>query len=294
MVGAGYEETYSLPLVAPADLRRAGNTATEVIEVENPLRAEESVLRPALLPGLLRAISFNAAHGEPDVALFEMGTVFAPPHAGERLPFERLHVAFATAGTVTRVPHEPNRPVDVYDATAALTALATELRLDDVRLEPGIHDGFRAGRSASVRVGESVLGVVGEIALTVVDALGIAAPVVACELDVNALLDAPRRDRRADQVSRFPLAAIDLAFIVDEAVPAHDIEATLAQAGGVVLESIRLFDVFRSDDLGAGKVSLAYALRFRHPDRTMTDEEVSGLRQRCIDAVVAAHNAVLR
>jgi phenylalanyl-tRNA synthetase beta chain len=182
----------------------------------------------------------------------------------------------------------------VYDATAALTALASELRIDGYRLEPATHDGFRPGRSVSVCVGTSVLGVVGEIAPAVTEALGIAARVVACELDVDALLDAPRRERRAGSVSRFPLAAIDLAFVVDEGTPAHDIEATLVQAGGDVLESIHLFDVFRSDDLGAGKVSLAYALRFRHPDRTMTDDEVSGLRQRCIDAVVAAHNAELR
>jgi phenylalanyl-tRNA synthetase beta chain len=168
------------------------------------------------------------------------------------------------------------------------------MRINQYELEPGRHDGFRAGRSTSVTIGEVAVGVIGEIAPAVVEALNLGARVVACELDVDALLAAPRRDRRAQTVSRFPLAAIDLAFVVDEGTPAHDIEATIVQAGGDVLESVRLFDVFRSEDLGAGKVSLAYSLRFRHPDRTMTDDEVSGLRQRCIDAVVAAHNAELR
>ena len=86
LVGAGYDEAYTLPLVAPADLTRAGFGTGSVIEVENPLRAEESLLRPALLPGLLRALGFNAAHGTPDVGLFELGSVFASPAPGETLP----------------------------------------------------------------------------------------------------------------------------------------------------------------------------------------------------------------
>ena len=91
-----------MPLVAPADLARAGFGTGAVIEVENPLRAEESLLRPALLPGLLRAVAYNAAHGKPDVALFELGSVFASPAPGETLPSETMHLAAARAGVVRR------------------------------------------------------------------------------------------------------------------------------------------------------------------------------------------------
>jgi phenylalanyl-tRNA synthetase beta chain len=294
LVGAGYDEVFTLPLLAPADLANAGRPPSAVVEVENPLRAEESILRPALLPGLLRAVAYNAAHGEPAVALFESGTVFAPPHAGEALPRERRALAFARADRARRAPHEPDRPVDVYDATAALTALAQELRVADVHLAAASVEGFHPTRAARVLVDGNPVGVVGEVAANVVDALSLVAPVVACELDVDAFLLGARADRAARPVSRFPASSIDLAFVVDDRVPAAAVQTTLVAAGGALLEHVALFDVFRSEALGPEKVSLAFALRFRALDRTLTDDEVSTLRKQCIDAVVSAHGAELR
>src|SRR4029077_12993602 len=93
LVGAGYDEAYTLPLLAPPDLTRAGFATDAVIEVENPLRAEESLLRPGLLPGILRAVAFNAAHGTPDASLTEAGSVLAPPDDGKTLPHETAHIA---------------------------------------------------------------------------------------------------------------------------------------------------------------------------------------------------------
>ncbi len=117
---------------------------------------------------------------------------------------------------------------------------------------------------------------------------------VACEIDVEALLAGSRTDRLARPVSRFPASSVDLAFVVADTVPAAALEATLTATGGALLEHVALFDVFRSDALGPGRVSLAFALRFRALDRTLTDEEVSALRQSCIEAVATAHGAELR
>ena len=294
LVGAGYDEVFTLPLLAPADLANVGVQPDEVIEVENPLRAEESILRPALLPGVLRAVAYNAAHGAADVALFESGTVFAPPPAGATLPAERRSLAFARSHQAQRAPHEPDRVVDVYDATAALSALAQEMRIADLQLDAATVDGFHPTRAARVLVDGQTVGVVGEVSAAVVDALALVGPVVACEIDVDALLAGARTDRVARPVSRFPASSVDLAFVVDDKIPAAALQTTLVVAGGEVLEHVALFDVFRSDALGPGKVSLAFALRFRALDRTLTDEEVSALRQSCIDAVVSAHGAELR
>src|SRR5581483_11724544 len=106
LLGAGLSEAYTFSLVAPADLAAAG-LPPEGIELENPLRAEESLLRTAVLPGLLKAAAFNAGHGLPDVGLFEIGHVFLPPPANRTLPDEREHLAVVLAGTVFRLPHEP-------------------------------------------------------------------------------------------------------------------------------------------------------------------------------------------
>jgi phenylalanyl-tRNA synthetase beta chain len=220
--------------------------------------------------------------------------VFAPPLLGDTLPVERMHLAFARAHEVRRTPHDPNRAVDVYDATAVLEALMQELRVEKWWLEPSAHASFHPGRQANVMIDDIVIGMIGEVAVDVVDAFGAAGPVVACDLDVAALLAAPRADRLAQPVSRFPGATIDLAFVVDKTIAAADIESTIRRATGELLEDLELFDIFRSDALGKGKVSLAFALRFRALDRTLTDEEVAGLRQKAIDAVAAVHNAELR
>ena len=294
LVGAGYDESYTLPLLAPADLQRSAVPGGELIEVENPLRAEESVLRPSLLPGVLRAVAFNTAHGEPNVALFETGTVFDRPASGETLPSERFCLAFSRSHEILRTPYEPNRAVTVHDAVAVLEALAEELRLADWKLVAAPASGFHPARAADVVVDGEVVGVVGEVAPEVIDALALVPPVVACEIDLNRVAAARRLPRSARPVSRYPASVIDLAFVVPDDVSAESIRGTLVQAGGDLLEAVRLFDVFRSSAVGEGRVSLAFTLRFRAPDRTLTDEEVGALRQAAIDAVVAQHGAELR
>ena len=114
-------------------------------------------------------------------------------------------------------------------------------------------------------------------------------------MDLGALRSAvPRRPSRLASVSRFPSSDIDLALVVDDAIPAASVQATLRRAGGELLDSVALFDVYRGEGVAPGSRSLAYRLRFCAPDRTLTDAEVSGARARCIAAVADAHGATLR
>jgi phenylalanyl-tRNA synthetase beta chain len=295
LVGAGFDETYTLPLVAPADLLRAQRSTAGTVEVENPLRAEESVLRPDILPGLLRAVAYNAAHGRPDVALFELGTTFAPPDGGEVLPHEATRLAAARAGRLRRAPHEPDRLVSVADLVAVLEALTTELRIADFRLvATDAAPSFHPARAAAVLVDGGRIGTIGEIDAAVIDALDLPVPVVAFELDADRLRAARRSPRRSAVISRFPASTVDLAFVVDDHVPVADVLATLHDNGGPLLERVELFDVFRSDAIGDGRVSLAFTVSFRAADRTLTDEEVASLRARLIAAVTERHGAELR
>src|SRR5215213_8983261 len=270
LVGAGLSEAITLSLVSPADLERAGAPLDRVVRATNPLRAEESVLRTAVLPGLLRAVAGNKAHGLADVGLFEMGRVFllpARPRAGDSpLPDEPEHVALAWAGAVRRCPVEDDRPVDVYDALDAVRVVLDALGIDDVTLQPDTVTGYRAGRAARIVVDGRDAGTVGEIAPDVLTALGLDAPVVAAELVLDTLLDAVRRDRTFRAPSRFPASSVDLAFVLADTVASADVLATLRTAVGDQLEDVRVFDVFTNDAIGAGRRSLAFALRFRMPD----------------------------
>jgi phenylalanyl-tRNA synthetase beta chain len=298
LVGIGLSEAITLSLVSPGDLERAGAPLDRVVRATNPLRSEESVLRTAILPGLLRAVAGNRAHGLADVALFEMGRVFLTPLDSRRvespLPDEPEHVAMAWAGSLRRRPLEDDRVVDAYDAVDAVDVVLDALGIADATLEATALTGYRPGRAARLMIDGTAAGTVGEVAAEVLDALGLDAPVVAADLVLDALLDAPRRDRTFRPPSRFPASTVDLAFALADTVAAADVVRTLRATAGDLLEDVHPFDEFRSDAVGAGRRSLAFNLRFRAPDRTLTDAEVGGLRQAAIDAVHAAHGAELR
>jgi phenylalanyl-tRNA synthetase beta chain len=294
LVGMGGAEAVTLPLLAPTDLEHLGLALDGAVEAANPLRAEESILRPMILPGLVTAVARNAGYGIDDVMLFELGHVFRAPKGDDTLPDEREHVAATLAGQVPRAPIEPDRAVDVYDAIDIVRAIGDALELSGLTLTPASTAELHPARTAAVLIDGVEAGHVGELAPSVLAVMELAGPVVAFELDLGVLLDGRRRDRAFRSPSRYPASTIDLAFVVADDVPAASVAATLRDAGGSSLESVRCFDVFRSGSLGPGRVSLAFALRFRAGDRTLTDEEVGGLRQICIDTVVSTHGAELR
>ena len=294
LVGAGLSEAVTIPLVAPDDLERAGAPLDRLVEAANPLRAEESVLRTRILPGLLRSVAHNQARGLADVGLFEVGRVFLAPSAGAVLPEEPTHLAVVRSGTIQRQPVEADRPVDAFDAVDAIRAVLDALEIAVGRTEAADHAGFGPGRAAAVVVDEHEIGVVGELDDALLRSLELVPPVVGFELDLDQLFEARRRDRMFRPPSPYPPSTIDLAFVVADEVAAGEIVATLRAAAGDLLEDVRLFDVFRSEALEVGRKSLAYALRFRAPDHTLTDDEVGEVRRRCIDAVARAHGAELR
>jgi phenylalanyl-tRNA synthetase beta chain len=291
LVGAGASEAMTVPLVAPELLAAFGLTAG--VELTNPLRADESVLRMSLVPGLLRAAAFNAGHGNPDVSLFELGTVFFPPEGGSVLPDEREHVAAVVAGTLRRAPVEADRRFDAFDVVDLAMAVADALAVAGLMIEPEDAPGWRAGHAGKLVVDHETIGRFGEIDPQTAATVGLSGTVAAFEVDLGSLIAAARRDRAHVAPSPFPPSAVDLAFVLDDGVTAGAVEATLCDAGELV-EAIRIFDEFRRDELGPGRRSVAFNVRFRAPDRTLTDTEVADLRQRCIDAVIRTHGARLR
>jgi phenylalanyl-tRNA synthetase beta chain len=294
LVGMGLREAITIPLVAEADLTRCGLTVDGTVRATNALNADEPVLRPAILPGLLKSVARNVGYGLGDLGLFELGHVFAAPPPGQLLPDERDHVTVVLTGWVRRAPVEPDRVVDVYDAMDALRALVDDLHLADVEIRSEDRPGYRTGRSAAVVLDGTDIGTVGELDPAVLAAFGVAGTAVAFEIETAPLIAGTRRDQDFVALSSYPAATMDLAFVLDETTPAAAVLATLRAAGKGLVEDVRVFDEFRADALGAGKRSLAIAVRFRAPDRTLSDKELGKVRKSCIDAVIHVHGAVLR
>ena len=279
LTGMGISEAMPLPFLAPGDLAAAG-LGDDGITVTNPLVAEESIMRTSLRPGLLKALAYNAARRTTGVSLFEIGRV--NPGGGGDLPDEHEHLAVILAG---------------QEATAATTLwrrLARHLTVTRPGVVNGPVDGIHPGRSGQVLADGQPVGALGEIDPQVLDAYEIDERVAWLEVDLGALLEADRALPPYQAPSRYPSSDIDLAFTVPDEVSADDVAATITDAGGELLASVALFDVFRSTQLGKNYRSLAFTLRFESPHRTLNDTEVAKARQSCIDAVTAAHKASLR
>lgn len=296
LAGLGAHEAWTTSIVDQRDQVRGGVTSP-LVPLLNPMVAEESVLRGALLPGLLAAARHNSGHRRPWLRLFEIGDVFALPsgRAGE-----------ATQPPAAEPPELPDEwevvgllLADVGDdAAAAVNAwrvVADALRLEGVELRAATRSGLHPARTAEIVAGDAVLGVVGEVDPQALEAYELPHSRVGwLELDLASLAAAPRRPLAARAVSRFPSSDVDLAFVVEDSVPAEEIETTLAEAAGELCESVELFDVYRGAGVSEGSRSLAYRLRFCALDRTLTDAEVAELRARGISAVEAQHRATLR
>ena len=282
MIGLGLSEAMPMAFLAPGDQAAAG-LGDDGITIANPLVAEESVLRTSLLPGLLKSVAFNVSHRQTHVALFEIGHVFRrPTEAGAELPDEREFLAGAVVGA------EAPAVVEIW------LALAEHLGFDDARLEAASPPGLHPTRSAIVAVGEESVGVVGEVDPGVLEAYGIGERVAWLEVDLGRLLELPHGDRPFVPFSRYPSSDIDLAFELDESVPAAALLHAISAAGGALLVDATLFDTYRGRGVGTGRRSLAYRLRFQALDRTLTDADVGDARQRIIDAIEAALPAKLR
>lgn len=281
LVGLGFSEVMPLPFLAPGDLASAG-LDDDGIRVANPLVAEESVMRSSLLPGLCKVLAYNASHRNPDVSVFELGHVYRRPASPDAdLPDETERVAAVIAGA------EAPAAVQAWRAVAEHMKVPFEL---SARQIPGLHPT----RAADIVVDATVVGAVGEVDPDVLRAFEVPGRVAWFDLDLTTVLSVDRSARPYDPVRLFPSSDLDLAFEVDEAVPAGRVEPILREAAGELLVELELFDVFRGSSVSPGRRSLAWRLRLQASDRTLTDAELAEVRSRCVAAVEAALPATLR
>ena len=303
LAGSGLLEVVTPPFVGERALEALGG-GMPCPRVLNPLSAQESLLRPTLLPGLLSVVVRNAGRGLHDVAVFETGSVFlgtgsaAPAPAVDArpsreqvaeldaaLPVQPRHAGLALAGSGA-----------TWDAAvAAVVALGSALGLT-LQVRAVQHYPYHPGRCAELLLDGRRVGLAGELHPRVVGELGLPSRTCAAEVNLDVLVSAAAGagPKRAPLVSPFPPAAVDVALVVEQGVPAAEVAAALRAGAGELLEELRLFDVFTGPQVGEGKRSLAYALRLRAPDRTLTDTEVLAARDAAVAEAGRRVGAVLR
>jgi phenylalanyl-tRNA synthetase beta chain len=288
----------------PADDRRR-----RAISLINPMSEEQSLMRTTLLGSLLDQVRHNRARGAQDLSLFELGAVYLEREAGVRgsgssgptpveerpTPVEEpLHLGVVLSGRVRpptwRSPEPPG--VDFFAAKSVLAAFLDTLRVPwtvEAESEPFLHPG----RSAAVLVAGERAGWLGEVHPLVAAEWDLEA-VAGFEIDLDRVFAAVPGDARYRDLVTFPAVREDLAVVVDAEVPAARVVDVVRSAGGPTLASVEVFDVYRGEQAGEGKVSLALHLEFRAPDRTLTDEEVARQREEISRALTDEVGGTLR
>lgn len=303
-------QVFTYPFVGDATLDAMGVPVDAAerrrVRLANPISDEEPYLRATLLPGLLHALRRNVGRGMTDLTLFEVGRVFQPGAdqviATPRLPVERRPSAAELASLEAGLPRQPRHLAMVVCGKSerdgwwgpgresqwqeAITAARVLARTIDAPL--GVRAATRMpwhpGRCAALLVEDEVIGYAGELHPRVVAAFDLPSRVGAMEIDLERLTAYAEPITPAPSVSTFPPAREDLAFVVDEAVPAADLSAVLSDAAGELLEDLWLFDVYSGPQVGQGRKSLAYAVTLRAPDRTLTVDELAATRARMVAA----------
>ncbi len=319
LAGAGYVEVLTYPFVGDADWDELGlgpdDERRRTVRIANPLSEEEPTLRTTLVPGLLKTLARNVGRAQSDVALFESAPVYLPgaePRTAPILGVDRRPTDEEWAELEAAVPHQPRhlavalsgsrelpgwwgggRAASWADAVEAVRRVAAAVGVP-VELRAAAYAPWHPGRCAEVLLAGEPIGHAGELHPRVCKAFGVPTRTAFAEIDLDALLARAVPIAPAPRFSTFPVAKEDVALVVDVDVPAAAVAETLREGAGELLESVRLFDLYTGEQIGAGKKSLAYALRFRAPDRTLTDTETAAARDRAVALAVERHGAVHR
>lgn len=287
LIGAGLSQAINLPFVSVDDLQSLGMVieGSDLLTVKNPLRDEESKLRPTILPGLLNDLRYNQSHGNATVALFEHGKVFwsDPDPDDPRLPLQYDRLAWAVVGEVgLRGLEASETSADGSVSLAIWRHIAAALGVD-ASVSPSSHPALHPGRTAKIELDGFVIGHVGELAPSTARAFDIDGRVAVAELDLEPLLE-PTPPRLFETPSPYPHVDFDLSFLVSEDVAAAKILTVTTSAADGLVEDAHVFDEFRGEGVGDGNKALAIRYRLRAVDRTLEQKEIGTVRKAMIDA----------
>ena len=300
LTGCGLDEviTYSLVDIESEEKLRPQGPPIDperYLRVRNPLSAERSYLRQTLLPSLLCTTRENLRFVD-RLGIFEIGAAYLPVE-GERLPEEPGRLGIVMTGPREEQSWQAGQDrtmVGFHDLKGVVEALLAGLRLDGA-FEPGEYPALHPGRCAHVRVSDETIGVMGELRPRVREAFALPAqPIWALEFDLDRLMPAWGVPGKVDSISVHPPVYEDLAIVVADHVPAVCIRDLIAQTGCPLVRSVVLFDVYRGEQVGAGRKSLAYRLTYQADDRTLTDQKVAKLRTKIVRRLEQELGATLR
>ncbi|MGE5417384.1 MAG: phenylalanine--tRNA ligase subunit beta [Acidobacteriota bacterium] len=270
-----------------------GDEMRNTLAVANPFSEEQGVMRTSILPGLFETAGRNLSRRNDDLALFEIGNTFKPRTSG--LPEEVLILAGLSTGSTPSSWQGGATEMDFFFLKGVLTDIFESLNIQNVEYKPLTdNSSYHPARTAAIGCGGRALGVIGEIHPRVLDNLDIKKRVWAFELDVKALFESSKGIVKFGEFSKFPAVNRDLALVVPESVLMADLIGCIKANGGELLKDVRLFDVYRSAQLGVDNKSLAFSLSFQSFDGTLQEDQINPIIEGILGETGRLFNAHLR
>lgn len=267
----GYSEIITYSFVSPASFDAiripADSPLRRTVKLVNPLGEDTSIMRTVILPSMLDILSRNFAFKNKGVKLYEIGKIYLPKD-GEKLPDEPKRMIFGTYGE-----HE-----NFFTLKGEIDAI-----LDQLNVHPATYiadtknPSYHPGRCADIVIDGKKMGVIGQIHPLVAETYGIGGEVYVAELDFTGLQAVLAPERVFHSLPKFPTVSRDLALVCEESMTVGMLEACIKKAGGKLLRSVQLFDIYRGPGIAPGKKSIAFSLELRADDRTLTDEDTTGV-----------------
>jgi phenylalanyl-tRNA synthetase beta chain len=291
LAGAGLDEVMLHGLTSPKGFDRLGLPADaperRALSIANPLYEDRSILRTTLLPTLLDAVAHNANRQMKDVAIFEMGHVYLP-REGQTLPDEPLRLGLAMAGNWAPAGWNAQaQPIDYFVLKGVIERLLEAMAVEGWSVVASEYPALHPGRQAALVVGGVRVGVFGELHPSAQEAWDLPNRTYVAELNFEPLVAAARAQKAYRPVPRFPAVTRDVALIVSDAVPAAQVAESIRSAGGALVESVALFDLYQGEHVKAGHRSLAYRITYRSLERTLTDADIEAAHGRVREALQA-------
>lgn len=294
--GLGLDQAISYVLTTPAKAARFALHAGQPIQLDYPMSQDRQQTRVSLLTGLLDDVAYNVARKQSDIALYEQGRVFVSDGDTTQRPAEIEHLAGVIAGNwLPKTWATPAKKADFFVLKGVVEQLLANYALaQSVRFEAnGAREDMHPGRTADIYVGETLIGFIGQIHPLTAKEYGIG-ETYGFELNLAAILSLPKNKTNYEAISKFPAIARDLAILVTADTTAAAVRETIITAGGQHLHDVTLFDVYSGTNVAAGMKSLAYALTFVDPEKTLVDDEINAAVAKIEQKLAENHHAEIR
>lgn len=284
--GCGLSEIYTYTFTSPSYFEKLripeSSELRKTVKITNPLGEDTSIMRTTTIASMLDILSYNYNHRNENAGLFEIGKIYLPK--GDVLPEEPEKITIGVYGEQ-----------DFFSVKGILDKLFATLSIKDVEyVRESENPTFHPGKCARISAGGKIIGIMGEIHPDVLETYEIGTAAYVAELDLSVIFELSTDAVKYKQLPRFPAAQRDIALLVDKTVAAGDLEKTIKKAGGEILDSIKLFDIYEGAQIPEGKKSIAYAIFFRAADRSLTNEEIAKVYNKIIKDLEYKNGAQLR